>query len=77
MLSIYTPFPIVHMLNNDRGRAFCGVLSTYSFDKVAVRVCPFVSHTSHPAENLSYPLGRSKYCDPPNNPSPALHPPGY
>ncbi len=46
MLSLYTSFPIRHMLNNDLSRALRTMLSTYSFDKIAFWVCSSVSYTT-------------------------------
>ena len=56
MLSIHTPFPIIHMLDNNGGGALCAVLSTYSFDKVSVRVCPFISHTAVTLQESVLPI---------------------
>lgn len=44
MLSLYTSFPIFHMINNDHSRPFCAMLSTYGFDEIAFWVCSTVSH---------------------------------
>lgn len=46
---LYTPSPIVHMINNNLSRTLRAMLSAYSFDKIAIWVCLPVSNTTIPS----------------------------